>query len=89
MSDEGDILDLLEAHHSHQEPVFFAPPESDPFSNFVPEFFPGHVRFLPAVLGNHPSVGPGGIVDDFVYGLEFIGGAPADHVALPSRKTVL
>jgi hypothetical protein len=87
MADESHILNLLEAHHSYQEAISFTTPESNPFTDLVPQFFPGHVRLLPAVLGNHPLVGPGGIVDDFVNRLEFIGGTPADHVALPSRET--
>jgi hypothetical protein len=61
---ESYVLDLLDAHNAYQRPGLLVAPKHHTFIDFILQFFPGHVRFCPAVSGNRPFICLRAIVDD-------------------------
>jgi hypothetical protein len=77
--DEGYVLNLLKAHYTHQGPSFLVAPEHDSIVYFMPEFLRGHIRFCPAIRGDDPLIGLGGVVDDGPNQLEIAVVAESNH----------
>jgi len=83
MADEGDVLDLLQAHHSHQTAFLLITPKENASGDLVPEIFRGHVGFLPAIRRNHPPVRSGSVIDDFANRWKIIRATRPDHIVFP------
>src|SRR5712672_3098192 len=83
------VLDLLNAHNAYQGPGLLVAPEHNPLMDFIPQFFPGHVRVCPAVGGDRPFIGLRAIIDDGPNQLEVAVVTAADHACSVSRRGVL
>ena len=79
MTDEGDILNLLQAHHANQSTAVLIPPEHHAVVDLVLQLFGRHVRLGPAIGRDDALVGLRAIVDDGPHQLEVARVTAADH----------
>ena len=79
VSDEGYVLDLLNAHDTCQLAILVMSRENYPFLHLTPKLHIRHVGLLPAVLWYGPLVGLGSIVDDRVDCLEIASVTGTNH----------
>jgi hypothetical protein len=49
---------------TYEVAVLLEPPELDTSGNLFSQFLKGHIGFMPSVVGNNPSLCPGGIIND-------------------------
>jgi len=61
---KGHVLHLLNAHYSHQRPALLVPPKNNALIDLMLQFFPGHVQFRPAILGDNTPVSSRAVVDN-------------------------
>jgi hypothetical protein len=67
VSDEGHILNVLDACYTNQFAIFFiVSPECDTLVYLAPELVFRHIRFLPTVHRDDPFIGLGGVIDNLV-----------------------
>ena len=72
VADQGDVLEVLAPHHSHQARFSLVAPEVDPRGHLGPELRLGHIGLVPAIRRDHPFIGQGGLVDDLQGPVNFI-----------------
>jgi len=76
--DQDHVLDRLPPHDPQQSAVLFVAPECDALLNLARQLLTAHVGIVPAIGGNHPTVGLGSVVDDRPHRLEVGGLARPD-----------
>jgi hypothetical protein len=72
MADQRYIAHLLKAHHANQNSSFLPSPKLDALGNLIKKLGSRHVRLVPTVCGNHPSIGFCCLIDDRLYGSDVV-----------------
>src|SRR4030042_6609510 len=83
MANEGHILNVLNAHYSHQLAAFFISPEYDSPVHFMAEFAFRHGRVFPAVRRNYSFIRPGSVVYNLADHFKFTACAWPNHGSSP------
>jgi hypothetical protein len=64
VADQINIADTLDAHDADQRTVRLVAPEADPGGDLPFKLVQGHIRVVPAIIGNDAAISLGGSVDD-------------------------
>jgi hypothetical protein len=78
MADQSHVIDRLDAHDADQDAICLNTREPDAMVNFLFQLFQRHVRFLPAVGGNHAPVCLSGVIDDLEHPFQIVGAAESN-----------
>src|SRR5579859_2870009 len=64
VADQGDVLNVLDAHHASEGVVFYEAPEDDACVDLMLQLLLGHVGLGPAVCRDDAAIGLGAVVND-------------------------
>jgi hypothetical protein len=81
VTDEHDVLDILQTHHPDQMAILLETPEPDPMFDLMPQLRARHVGGLEPVIGDDSLVGLRRVVDHLEDLIEILIGAWPDHVS--------
>ena len=83
MPDKGYVLDWLDAHDAKHLAILFITPEGNPGVYFILQLSPGHVGFVPPILGDNAFVHAGGLVDDLINSFKLVFSTKANQIPAP------